>query len=292
MDDMKRLIERYKQELMEYDRAAARSAPVQKLQFPEMVAEPVDEEPDVEANDPVEEDMTPPVTDKNTSDQELPAEDFSFVYTPDISDDTYEDTSVDDVESDGFVGDAPESGEDISEQLANRPFEPEVNIINSPEDVQPLVQSGNPTEPFIEPEYEDIEAFYDANPKRGLLKFTTYTASGALPVPNAKVVVYKTIGGRDNAFYTYITDMSGQTPEMRLAAPSSELSQAPSSSVQPFSLYDAFISARGYNDVLIRDIPVFEGITSLQRVAMVPSAGINQLSQQSPDLTEVRNARE
>ena len=36
MDDMKRLIEKYKQELMEYSRAAA---PKEKLEFPEMIGE-------------------------------------------------------------------------------------------------------------------------------------------------------------------------------------------------------------------------------------------------------------
>ena len=36
MDDMKRLIEKYKQELMEYSRAAA---PKENLTFPEMIEE-------------------------------------------------------------------------------------------------------------------------------------------------------------------------------------------------------------------------------------------------------------
>lgn len=311
MNDMKRLIEKYKQELMEYNRAAARSTPIQKLEFPEMVTEPSEELSPAavssEADFPTAqtapaETVTelPPASEEPlpaaepAPQQEPPYEDFNFVYTPDVfgGEEESDTAALDNTESVSFVGGAPESGEDISEQLAKRPFEPDKMPVNSPEDIRPLVQSGEPSEPYVEPVYEDIDAFYDANTRRGQLQFTVYTARRALPVPNARVVVYKTIGGRDHAFYTYITDMSGQTPEMRLPAPSSTLSQSPSNTVQPFSLYDAFISAPGFNDVLIRDIPVFEGITSMQRVAMVPSAGSPQLGSESPDFTEVQNARE
>ncbi len=291
MDDIKRLIERYKQELMEYNRSAASSTPIQKMTFPEMVEEPAEN---------VTEQFEP-----SAQPSEEISEDFSFEYFPDVSegedgderqDDMADNNDSVDVEaaeySEQYVGGVPESGRDIDEQLANRPFEPEEDLTNSREDIKPLVQNGTPEAPYIEPMYEDIEEFYDANPHRGLLKFTAYTASGALPVPDARVVVYKTIAGRDNAFYTYITDISGQTPEMRLPAPSSGLSQIPDSEMQPYSLYDAFVSAKGYNDVLIRDIAVFDGITSIQRVAMVPSAGAAQLSEQTSFTSEVSDARE
>ena len=49
----------------------------------------------------------------------------------------------------------------------------------------------------------------------------------------------------------------------------------------------------GFIPVSIRSLPVFEGILSVQRVALVPSAGTNErenITESEPDLTEVRDA--
>lgn len=288
MDDMKRLIEKYKQELMDYSRASSKPTP-QPLEFPEMIAEE-----NAIISDGLADDMLtdePAYTEGINSFYE-PVQEFIYEPEPLADVDTEPDSDIvaeDEIQSYGFVGVAPESGNSYDEQLANRPFEPEQPTVNSPEDVQPLTQEGTDLPPVTEPDYSSFEEYIAANPRKGTLKFTVNTARGALPVKEATVVVYKNIGGSDRAFHNFVTDESGQTPVMQLPAPSSGLSQVPDSAVLPFSQYDAYISAEGYNDVLIRDIPVFEGIDSLQQVAMVPSVGM--VRGDISDLREVNDAR-
>lgn len=193
------------------------------------------------------------------------------------------------------LGTIPESGQSPDEQLGRRSFESQAGAVNDPEDVQPLVQETNDNypEPPMEPEYADLDEFLKVNPRTGSLRFRTYTARNALPVEGARIVVSKMIGNSRHTFYDIITDNSGQTPVLEMPAPSAELSQKPRVSVQPYSLYDAEITAKGFIPVSIRSLPVFEGILSVQRVALVPSAGTNErenITESEPDLTEVRDA--
>lgn len=193
------------------------------------------------------------------------------------------------------LGTIPESGQSPEEQLGRRSFESQAGAVNSREDVKPLVQEENADypEPPLEPEYADLDEFLRANPRQGTLRFRAYTARNALPVKGARVVVSKVIGGSRHTFYDLLTDPSGQTPELEMPAPSVELSQTPSVKVQPFSLYDADITAEGYIPVAVRSLPVFEGILSVQRLALVPSAGTDEtetITESEPDLTEAPNA--
>lgn len=193
------------------------------------------------------------------------------------------------------IGNIPESGQSPDEQLGRRSFESQQTPQNSPEDIKPLVQQTHDNFPKFppEPKYETYEDFIKANNRLGSLSFRTYTARNALPVPNANIVVFKTIGDKRHTFYNLTTDRSGQTKEVTLPAPPSSLSQSPTSGVQPYSLFDAEITAEGFNPVSIRNLPVFEGVLSVQRAAMIPSAGMSAgetITEEEPELTEVPNA--
>lgn len=193
------------------------------------------------------------------------------------------------------LGTIPESGQSPEEQLGRRSFESQAGAVNSREDVKPLVQEENKNYPESprEPEYADLDEFLKANPMQGTLRFRTYTARNALPVKGARVVVSKVIGGSRHTFYDLLTDNSGQSPVLEMPAPSGELSQTPTAAVQPYALYDADITADGFIPVAVRSLPVFEGILSVQRIALVPSAGTEDtetITESEPDLTEVPNA--
>ncbi len=193
------------------------------------------------------------------------------------------------------LAETPESGQRPDEQLGRRSFENQNPPRNSREDIKPLVQQQNDKFPQYppEPEYADIDEFMKANQRLGTLRFRTYTARNALPVPNANIVVFKNIGGSKHIFYTLTTDQSGQTEIVTLPAPPSSLSQTPNSGIQPYALYDADITAEGFIPVSIRKLPLFEGILSVQRAAMVPSTGTETgetITEEEPDLTEVSDA--
>lgn len=192
------------------------------------------------------------------------------------------------------IGTLPVSGQSPDEQLGRRTFVDQSGPVNSRDDIKPLVQQENDGHPKYpgEPEYDKLEDFLAVNTRQGTLRFRTYTARNALPVPNARVIVFKIIGGKPHTFYDLVTDQSGQTEIVPLPAPLSQLSQTPDSGIQPYSLYDADITAEGYAPVAIRNLPIFEGILSVQRTALVPSneGSGETINENEPDLTEVPNA--
>lgn len=302
MDDMKKLVERYKRELMEYSRAA-RPMPEGWLEFPEMT------EPSSMA--PAEEQHAEPAAQTHTDMQvgnamperapqiigygdESIMEQFNNIFGEPAAEDTYAElpeteeggvTTVTPEEAERLE-ELPESGESPNEQLGKRDFEPQEPTFNDPADIQPLAQSGESTPPPAEPEYDTLDDFVTANNRRGTTRFRTYTARGAFPVAGARVVISHIIGGKKHIFYALTTDISGQTPVVTLPAPPKELSETPGSNVLPYSSYDAEITADGYNDVIISGMPVFEGVMSVQRVALVPSLlGMTEVIEESePDL--------
>jgi hypothetical protein len=173
----------------------------------------------------------------------------------------------------------PISAGSPSARLTGRSFESNTPAVNSPKDIAPLVtQPRNNSSVYSDaaekPEYavpiSDNRADGAVN-----LQFRVYTAYEALPIAGAVCKIKKNIDGAETILYTLTTDISGQTKAVHLSAPSPSLSQTPDSAEQPYALYDAAVSADGYTPVLITDIPIFSGILSVQSVAMVPAAGLN-----------------
>lgn len=363
MEDMKKLVEKYKQELMEYSRKAPKP---EKLSFPEMLPEePAAQEAQPQETEQSAEPAKPRII--GYSDDQRALNDLEKYFTDIINtappaesaaqpaeasersaearSDRPEGVQTDDFNSlppqftdespqidvtnekvpveNNIPGDEPEpeqpsqfpregenttatpgtienigtlpvSGQSPEEQLGRRTFVDQSGPVNSPDDIKPLVQQESDDQPEypMEPEYDKLEDFLAVNTRQGTLRFRTYTARNALPVPNAHVVVFKVIGGKPHIFYELITDQSGQTEVVPLPAPLSELSQTPASGVLPYSLYDANVTADGYDPVEVRSLPVFEGILSVQRIALVPSTGGQgeTITEGEPNLTEVPNA--
>lgn len=313
MDDMKKLVEKYKRELMEYSRAAHHEPP-KKLEFPEMTAElnevressevmtEVPQEESVQQAEIKSEERPPevigyadnsdlmsafsemfvtkdsPVSEAQTEEAQAEQPVFADVVEaePDVSENVeYDGVSTVTPEAAEQLGDIPESGTSPDEQLGKRDFEEQTDTENPRSDIQPLPQSGEAPADFVPQDFDTLREFTEANPRRGTVRFRTYTARGALPVQGARIVVSKPIGGKDHVFYTLTTDMSGQTPIIMLPAPPKELSETPNGTIAPYSVYNVLVTAQGFNDVVIGNLPVFEGVTSVQRVALVPSVGQN-----------------
>ena len=164
----------------------------------------------------------------------------------------------------------PISGTEYGEQLTGRSFPDERTPENSRSDI---VREGSQTEPgnFPEPVYADFADFESKNTGRGTMSFRVYTAREALPVIGAKIIITKEIGGEMHTFSTLTTDMSGQTAPITLPAPEKNLSLDSGNKIQPFSLYDAVVTKNGYAAIRYTGIPVFDGVNSVQRAAMVPT---------------------
>ena len=188
------------------------------------------------------------------------------------------------------LADQPISGTNEGEQLTGRSFEDESYPQNPENPPDSIMRQGSGAEPinYPEPVYDDYDDFVRRNIGRGTMLFRVYTAQEALPIMGARCVISKKIGGEIRELCSLITDSSGQTRAETLPAPSRELSQSYENNVQPFALYDATITKKDYAEVILRDIPVFDGVQSIQRVAMVPVAPESGVTE---EITEVDNAR-
>ncbi|MBQ8170380.1 MAG: hypothetical protein IJZ95_00165 [Oscillospiraceae bacterium] len=308
MDDMKKLVEKYKRELMEFSRASAVQPP-KKLEFPEMTEVDSAVASEITVSDQPQEttparspqiigysgdgsdvmdafgDVFSELAEQMTEEKPdgmLPLpEEAPEITQPDAEGQADNGVTTVTPETAERLDDIPESGAYPEEQLAKRDFEEQSETVNPVEDIQPLVQSGAPSVVVPEREYSSLQEYVDVNNRRGMVRFRTYTARGALPVPNVRIVVSKTIGGKKHVFYSLTTDESGQTAVISLPAPPKELSEAPDSAVTPYSVYDAEVTAQGFSTVIIKALPVFDGITSVQRIALVPDVG--QVTEITPE---------
>ncbi len=101
---------------------------------------------------------------------------------------------------------------------------------------------------------------------KGTLVVQVSLAKGAIPVEGAKVIVSL----EDKVLGDFLTNKSGKTPVLTLPAPGKELSQTPNGIIRPYSIYNIRISYPGYYAEEAINVPIFDGINSIQPVALVP----------------------
>ena len=87
-------------------------------------------------------------------------------------------------------------------------------------------------------------------------------ARGLFPVEAAVVQVYSTDG---TELVSTVTDMSGRTEVIELPAPSKTLSSVPGGA-DPTAFYDIFVEAEGFVPTRVKNVKVYEGVTSLQKL--------------------------
>jgi hypothetical protein len=108
------------------------------------------------------------------------------------------------------------------------------------------------------------------NESIGYLVVSVTTANGALPVADALVLVYEGANGEGaDAVYTLRTDKMGKTQRVALKALPAELSQNYGSK-NNFKTYSVYTYADGYYYNTYTSVPIFQGITSIQPVELIP----------------------
>lgn len=113
----------------------------------------------------------------------------------------------------------------------------------------------------------------------GFLTVTVRTANGAIPIENALVNIYENYTTRNgnndvlnsNGYLVYSTrtNKNGQTEKIALPTKGASLSKSPGNE-RPFMSYNVFASSEGYFDSDVINIPVFQGITSVQPINLIP----------------------
>lgn len=319
MDDTKKLIEKYKRELMELSKSAPKPEnPPKPAQPPKMVEpeEVITLSVNVDGGDVIE----PLETEKMRSQTESVGErtkapqiigyvseesgEFPAVFDKFIAE------AVENNEIETISSEANSSGEMSKEDTERNFFEPNSESVSNSDETQNVSNTLDvPNEPvsrgafdpdmehgtgesisnFPVPEYSTVSEFEASNLGSGTLEFRVSAAREAVPIVGAAVVVTTIINGRNHQIFNATTDMSGETAPQNLPAPSRSLSQDSENNVQPFSLYNATIDKDGFARVILKNIPIFDGVQSIQRVAMVPEGEENESP--SEEITEVPNAK-
>ena len=117
-----------------------------------------------------------------------------------------------------------------------------------------------------EKEMKSIETKED-KPSGGLIVSVT-SLRGFYGVPDAEVTVFT--GGIDekNIIDSDVTDSSGRTKKFILDTESKTLSGSAGAIKKPYSEYNISVVANGYAEQINMDIPIFEGVTTVQQVGL------------------------
>ncbi len=117
----------------------------------------------------------------------------------------------------------------------------------------------------------------------GYLRIWTTTAGSALPVSGTPVRIEDEGGG---LLHVLRTGESGLTPTVTLPAPPAAESLTPSTNDKgkPYASYYLSIDMPGYQPVRSLAVPIFDGITSLQPITLLPITAAGEVPLDSPYL--------
>ena len=115
------------------------------------------------------------------------------------------------------------------------------------------------------------------SPYEGQLQINVISSLEYLPVVGATITVFLT-GSPDTPIATLTTNISGETEPLTLPTPPLSLSLEPSE-IQPYSEYNIFVEAEGYEPVYISGSELLADQLSLQIVRMNPKEITKEVEQ-------------
>lgn len=102
------------------------------------------------------------------------------------------------------------------------------------------------------------------------------TAGGTIPLEGALVTIYAADGDNSQIITTRLTDSSGRTEKITLETPPRSLSETPDNGgVRPYAVYNIEVKSDGYYDSFNLEVPIFDSITSILPVYMLPLSEYN-----------------
>ena len=152
----------------------------------------------------------------------------------------------------------------------------------------PYFQKNTPIQAAESHSADPIRTFLSQNPSFGTLIFQVTGGQGAFPVPKASVHISKKLNDSLSFSITILTDESGKTIPISLPAPDKKLSQSPNNGIV-YAVYQAEVTAEGYIPTEIRDLPIFDGVTTIQPVNLTtdfgqPPNAADEINDKEPDL--------
>lgn len=119
---------------------------------------------------------------------------------------------------------------------------------------------------------KEIDEFLRANSESGSLKVQAYASDQAFGVGSARVMIFAALPGGNVALYDGLTDNDGISETVILPAPPRSLSQSPQTGdnpALPYAVYSVYVEHPSYVRAVFTNVPVFSGIESVQPVRML-----------------------
>lgn len=120
---------------------------------------------------------------------------------------------------------------------------------------------------------DSYQRFINENPDIGHLKVVAFTAYGAVPVPNAQILITKTIDNQTVIFFRGMTDSSGIIENIDLPTPVANYNPTPSS-LPKYTIYDLTAIHEGYEAIKNYNIGMLGGVNVIQNIKMTPSVNL------------------
>ena len=117
----------------------------------------------------------------------------------------------------------------------------------------------------------------------GYLIVKVSTASGAIPIENATVIVQGKDENNQNILISLLTNQDGLTQRIMLPSPPKELAEEPSPINLPYSTYNIDVFKEGYYPQHYNGVPIFQNITAVQNARIIP---FSEFDSENPYLTD------
>lgn len=168
----------------------------------------------------------------------------------------------------------PEEHNQGNYNAANQPVPQEEDMTDFSENRQ--IDESYPDENTDFSAVDTGDEFSNENPSdmsgQGYLQIEVTTASGAVPVRDATVIITERSNGDESLIGMIVTDENGTTPIVPLPAPPQSLSEAPDPAERPYSEYNISVYKKGFYSIPRLTVPIFDTIKSIQPVSVIPLA--------------------
>ncbi|MEG2291541.1 MAG: peptidoglycan-binding protein [Clostridium sp.] len=104
----------------------------------------------------------------------------------------------------------------------------------------------------------------------GKLKFQLFIGNHLAPVRAAEIIIIDTETGIPIIDGPLNLDENGTSSDINLYTYDKSLSETPNTTTTPYKTYNAIIISEDFKNVVVENIPIFEGLTSLQEISMLP----------------------
>lgn len=104
----------------------------------------------------------------------------------------------------------------------------------------------------------------------GTLVTRVFTGRGELPVSGATVsIVQRDKEGRMDLLSIQVSGPEGETGPFVIQTPHLDLSQSPGQPT-PYAAVDLWVDRQGFQLLIIEDVQIFPGVTSVQDLPLIP----------------------